>query len=79
MVTLRNIDNIKRVVHFDDGDIIDDIKEEELIRVNQRLPTDGNNLKLTTRLNGKNRGDKLHKLENEGFEIYYLSVHEEFC
>jgi transposase InsO family protein len=73
------IDNIKRVVHFDDGDIIDDIKEDELIRVNQRLPTDGNNLKLTTRLNGKNRGDKLHKLENEGFEIYYLSVHQEFC
>ena len=78
------IDNEKRQVHFDDGDIVEDIEEKELIavkqKINSKIPnnTDINNPKFISRLNSKNRASGLSRLEMEGFEVYFLSVQDEF-
>jgi hypothetical protein len=80
----RFIDNEKRQVHFDDGDVIDNIEEKELILVKQRINStisndnDINNPKFISRLNSKNRKNTLSRFEREGYEVYFLSVQEEF-
>jgi putative cell wall-binding protein len=78
------IDNEKRQVHFDDGDVVEDVEEKELIEVKQKINskisnnTDINNPKFISRLNSKNRASGLSRLEMEGFEVYFLSVQDEF-
>ena len=71
-------DNILYQVHFDDGEIVENLKENELSQVKERKKVVNEDLTFTTRVNYKNRGDNLHRLEKEGFTLYYLSVQENF-
>jgi hypothetical protein len=48
--------------------------------INSTISNDNdiNNPKFISRLNSKNRKNTLSRFEREGYEVYFLSVQEEF-